>query len=120
MNITLHRRLMLWVLGTAMAAALVLVAAASASAEPITVTTVQKGSGTFTDTFVCQDELYDITVDDIETNHITAAGTDPTYTGHYREREQFIAQQFDDFIGTFSFSAVVTARGSDGSMLNFH
>jgi hypothetical protein len=44
----------------------------------------------------------------------------PTYTGHYREREQVIAQQFDDFIGTFSYSAVVTARGSDGSMLNFH
>jgi hypothetical protein len=148
MNITLHRRLVLWVLGTAMAAALVLVAAASVSAEPITVTTVQKESGTFTDTFVCQDELYDITVNDIETNHVTAAGTDedgnpippftrhysangqvlavptdgtgPTYTGHYREREQFIAQQFDDFIGTFSYSAVVTAKGSDGSMLNFH
>ena len=151
MDLTLHRRLMIWGLGAVLAAGLVLAAAGTAWAKPpITVSHhVHKDTGSFTDFVVCQGEkLYDITMTSTELVRFTAAGVDeegnplpplhfhhtfvgrfvavpvdgigPTFTGHARDVETLSAKSFEEFVGTYTDDHKVTAKGSDGSQLNFH
>jgi hypothetical protein len=88
MDITLHRRLVVCVLGVALAvllaAALLLAAAGAAWAKPITVTThthdlnIPGMGGSFIGTMPCQgDQLYEIWAPANEVFHVTAAGQRP-------------------------------------------
>ena len=140
--------MVLWVL--ALAAGLVLAAAGTALAQPpVTDTQVEKFSESFTDTFHCvnNNEPYYITVVATDVRHITAAGIDedgneippfhehstlvgkvvavpadgtgPTYVGHFNAGFQHNVR-FDGPAITFTDRDKVTAKGSDGSRLNFH
>ena len=47
-------------------------------------------------------------------------GTGPTYYAHAREGETWNAKSFEEFVGTFTRILKITARGTDGSKINFH
>jgi hypothetical protein len=125
-------------------------AGAASAQTPVTDTQVEKFSESFTETFHCvnNNEPYDITVVARELTHITAAGIDeddnlippfhehstfvgkyvavpadgtgPTYTGHFNAGFQLNVNQFDGPAITFTDRDKSTAKGSDGSRLNFH
>jgi hypothetical protein len=133
-----------------LAAALALAATGPAWAQPpVTFTQVEKFSESFTDTFHCvnNNEPYYITVVATDVRHVTAAGIDedgneippfhehstlvgkvvavpadgtgPTYVGHFNAGFQHNVR-FDGPAITFTDRDKVTAKGSDGSRLNFH
>ena len=143
MNTASHRRKMpLWVLGAAMAAALMLlVAAGTAWAQPpITDTNVEKVSETFTDELLCQDELYVISGSGHLVEHFTyfeetealhyrfmvhakivavpLDGTGPTFTGHFRSSDSEnirAVKQGEVLVETDTDHNKTILRGSDGS-----
>ena len=47
-------------------------------------------------------------------------GRGPTYAGHARDTEQLNARSFEEFVGTYTDDHKVTARGTDGSKINYH
>jgi hypothetical protein len=107
-----------------LAALVALAVAGTAWAKPITFTEVEKFSESFTDTFHCvnDNEPYDITVVATDVRHVSAAGIDgtgPTYVGHFNAGFQHNVN-FDGPAITFTDRDKVTAKGSDGSRLNFH
>jgi hypothetical protein len=117
---------------------------------PITVSEhYHKVTETFTGTVNCQGtKLYHSTVTFNQQVHVTAAGVDedgnyipplhfhgtfvgkfvavpvdgtgPTFTGHGRDHETFNARSFEEFVGTYTDDHKVTAKGSDGSKINYH
>jgi hypothetical protein len=117
---------------------------------PITVSEhSNKETGTFTGNMPCQgDKLYNITITANEFVRFTAAGLDedgnplppmhfhnlfigkfvavpvdgngPTYHAHGREGETINAKSFEEFVGTYTNIHKVTARGTDGSKINYH
>ena len=125
-------------------------AGAASARTPITITTHDKITETFTEPFHCvnNNEPYDITVVARELTHITAAGIDedgnlippfhehstlvgkgvsvpadgtgPTYVGHFNAGFQLNVNQFDGPAITVTDRDKSTAKGSDGSRLNFH
>ena len=138
-----HTKVVLWLL--ALAAGLALASAGTASAEPpITFTEVSTGSDSFTDTFMCQDELYSISVTGHGVIHYTyfedtgafhfhevmigkavavpLDGTGPTYRGSFRDSDS-------ENIRAVKHGAVLVevdtdlhkavAHGSDGSSAFF-
>ena len=145
-----RRKMVLWVLGAAMLAALVLLAAAWAQTSIVVSEHEKKVTESFTETLHCvnNNELYDQTVVYNLLTRVTAAGIDedgnyippfhvhstqvgkvvavphdrtgPTYTGHFNDGSQLNVNQFDGPTVTFTDRDKVTAKGSDGSRLNFH
>jgi len=141
----MRRTIVAFILAALMAMAI----AGTAWAKPVTFTEVEKFSESFTDTFHCvnNNEPYDITVVATDVRHVTAAGIDedgneispfhehstlvgkvvavpadgtgPTYTGHFNAGFQHNVN-LDGPAITFTDRDKVTARGSDGSRLNFH
>jgi len=138
-----HPKVVLWLL--ALATGLALALAGTASAEPpITFTEVSTGSDSFTDTFLCQDELYSIAVTGHGVVHYTyfedtgafhfhevllgkavavpLDGTGPTYTANFRDSDS-------ENIRAVKHGAVLVevdtdlhkavAHGSDGSRAFF-
>ena len=142
------RRVVL-VLGVVTALALA-VAGIALAQTPITVSEhTNKETFTATGHVYCQgDKLYELTVTYNELMGFTAAGVDedgnllppvhfhtvfigkfvavpidgtgPTYYAHAREGETWNAKSFEEFVGTFTRILKVTARGTDGSKINFH
>src|SRR5215210_1883466 len=142
------RRVVL-VLGVVAALALA-VAGIALAQTPITVIEhTNKETFTATGHVYCQgDKLYELTVTYNELVGFTAAGIDedgnlrppvhfhtvfigkfvavpidgtgPTYYAHAREGETWNAKSFEEFVGTFTRILKVTARGTDGSKINFH
>jgi hypothetical protein len=145
-----RRKMVLWVLALAVGLAVLAAAGTAWAQPPITDTQKEKVSESFTETFHCvnNNEPYDITVVAKDLTHITAAGIDedgnyippfhlhstfvgkvvavpadgtgPTYTGHFNDGFQLNVNQFDEPTVTFTDRDKVTAKGSDGSRLNFH
>ncbi len=118
MDITLHRRLWVCVLGIAaammVAAGLALTAAMPASAKPITVTThahdlnIPGMGGSFIGTMPCQgDQLYEIWAPANEVFHVSAAGQRPNgdyippFRIHYSAIGRVLAVPFDGAGPTF-------------------
>ena len=142
MDLTLHRRLMIWGLGAVLAAGLVLAAAGTASAQPPIVSTevTRFPTESFSDEpTLCQDELYTTTFSKgMAVEHYTyfpdtgalhfhewahakvvavpLDGTGPTYTGTTRFGH---SENFRNFergeLQTHTFLNRFVARGSDGS-----
>jgi len=137
----------LWLLGSA--AGLMLITAGSASAQPpITGTDVSTFSESFSDEpYVCQDELYEITVSGRAVVHFTyfedtgavhfrqfiigksvgvpLDGTGPTYTATFEESDSENIRSVkngDVLVETDTDMNRVVAQGSDGSkaFLDFH
>lgn len=141
MDTTLHRRLVIWVLGVALAAGLLLAVAGTAWAKPITFTEVTKfPTESYSDEpTLCQDELYTTTFyKSMAVEHFTyfpdtgalhfhewshgkivavpLDGTGPSYRGQFRfgHSENFRNVERDD-LQTHTYLDRFVARGSDGS-----
>jgi hypothetical protein len=147
MNVTLRRAILVCALALVLAA---MAAGAASAQTPITVSEhTNKETFTATGHVYCQgDKLYELTVTYNELMGYTAAGLDedgnllppvhfhtvfigkwvavpidgtgPTYYGHAREGETWNAKSFEEFVGTFTRILKTTARGTDGSKVNFH
>jgi hypothetical protein len=147
MNVTLRRALLVCALALVLAT---MAAGAASAQTPITVSEhTNKETFTATGHVYCQgDKLYELTVTYNELVGFTAAGVDedgnllppvhfhtvfigkfvavpidgtgPTYYAHAREGETWNAKSFDEFVGTFTRILKTTARGTDGSKINFH
>ena len=143
METTLHRKLVIWVFGAALAAALMMLAAAeTAWARPFTFTEVQKlPSETYSDEpTLCQDELYTTTFsgghsvvhvtyfEDTGAVHLHAIshakvvavpldGTGPIYTGHTRnsDSENIRNVKRGELVEVDTDLDRFVAHGSDGS-----
>ncbi len=144
MDTTFHRRLVLWVLGTAMlGAGLVLAAAGTVWAQPPIVSTevTRPSPETYSDEpTLCQDELYTTTfTNGLTVEHYTyfpdigalsyhivshakvvavpLDGTGPTYTGQTRfsERDNIRNVKRGELVEVDTDLNRFVARGSDGS-----